>query len=128
MKLSFLLDKGLEGFKMYCPYCGKEISDSAAICLNCGCAVPGTSTQKKSVGSHSAGESHLSLILGIVGIVAAWIFALAGHAASIIGIIYGIKEKNATGSSIGLIVSIIGEVCSVISSASGIIAAFSLFF
>lgn len=64
-------------------------------------------------------SSPASMILGIVGIVFAWLFALVGHITSIIGIVLGIKEYKATGKMTGLVLSIIGEVCSVLSSIIG---------
>ena len=66
----------------------------------------------------------ISLILGIIGIVSAWLYALGGHILSIIGIVFGVKEYKETGNMIGLVLSIIGEVCSVISSLIGIIMVF----
>ena len=48
-------------------------------------------------------------------------FKIVGHITSIIGIIVGVKEYKTTGKTTGLIVSIIGEVCSVASSLIGII-------
>ncbi len=66
-------------------------------------------------------QTSVSLILGIIGIVFAWIFALIGHIISIIGIVMGIKEYKETDKVIGLVLSIIGEVCSIISSAIGVI-------
>ena len=65
-------------------------------------------------------KTQTSLILGIVGIVFAWLFALVGHITSIIGIVLGIKEYKETNNIAGLTLSIIGEVCSVISSLIGI--------
>lgn len=65
-------------------------------------------------------KGNVSIVLGIIGIVFAWIFALIGHGVSIIGIVTGIKEKRETGKNTGLIISIIGEVCAVISSLIGI--------
>lgn len=64
-------------------------------------------------------KTSVALILGIIGIIFAWIFALVGHVVSIIGIVLGNKEKNETGKNTGLIVSIIGEVCAIISSLIG---------
>jgi len=103
---------------MFCPYCGKEISDAAAICLNCGCAVH----KSKTTGTHNekTNEKQLAFIFGIVGIVAAWIFALVGHIFSIIGIVYGVKEYKECENASGLTMSIVGEVCSVFSSLIGI--------
>ena len=62
-----------------------------------------------------------ALVLGILGIVFAWLFALVGHVLSIIGIVIGNKEKKTMNYSTGLTLSIIGEVCAAISSILGII-------
>lgn len=62
-----------------------------------------------------------SLILGVIGIVFAWLFALVGHIVSIIGIIIGVKEYKETNKNTGMIISIIGEVCSIISSIIGVV-------
>ena len=107
---------------MYCAKCGKQLLDEAVICPGCGCMVknvtlgnPAPTNQKK---------VQISLILGIIGIVSAWLYALGGHILSIIGIVFGVKEYKETGNMIGLVLSIIGEVCSVISSLIGIIMVF----
>ena len=62
-----------------------------------------------------------SLILGVIGIVFAWLFALVGHIVSIIGIIIGVKEYKETNKNTGLIISIIGEACSIVSSIIGVV-------
>ena len=72
-------------------------------------------------------KAYGALICGIIGIVFSFLFALVGHAASITGIVLGAKEKKTQGSSAGLIVSIIGEVLSVISSLIGLVSMLSLF-
>ncbi len=64
-------------------------------------------------------KGYVSVVLGIVGCICAWLFALVGHAVSIIGIVIGIKENKETGKKTGLIISIIGEVCAIISSLIG---------
>ncbi len=64
----------------------------------------------------------IAMIFGIIGIVFAWLFALIGHVVSIIGIVIGVKEKKETGKSTGLIISVIGEICAVISSLIGVIS------
>ena len=81
-------------------------------------AVP---TQDTLTENPKTSSSTAALILGVLGIIAAWIFALAGHALSIIGIIIGAKHIKETGNSTGLILSIIGEACACISSLIGII-------
>ena len=70
----------------------------------------------------SGKKTQVSLILGIIGIVFAWLFALVGHIVSIIGIVIGIKENRETGKNTGLVVSVIGEVCAVVSSLIGIVS------
>ncbi len=67
-------------------------------------------------------SSNKALILGIVGIATSFLLAIVGHITSICGIVAGLKEYKATGKNIGLIVSIVGEVLSVISSLIGIAA------
>ena len=67
-------------------------------------------------------KTSTSMILGIIGIISAWLFALIGHVVSIIGIVFGVKEYKETGKNTGLIISIIGEVCAVISSLIGFIS------
>ena len=67
-------------------------------------------------------KASVAMILGIIGIVFAWLFAIVGHAVSIIGIVLGVKEYKETGKNTGLIVSIIGDVCAVSSSLIGIVS------
>ena len=102
----------------YCTHCGSEVNENAVVCINCGCPVNGAGkTQKKSN----------AVIFGILGIIFAWLFALAGHILSIIGIVQGLREYKETGKSTGLVLSIIGEVCAVISSVIGVVSALGLF-
>lgn len=78
---------------------------------------------EKTEEQHKKSEKTSSaLVLGILGCVFAWLFAIVGHALSIIGIVVGLKEKRESGKSTGLTISIIGEVCAVISSLIGIIS------
>ena len=109
----------------FCTKCGKQIMDQAIVCPGCGCLVEKNST----VFAPSANESktQASLILGIVGIVFAWIFALIGHITSIVGIVIGIKEYKKTDKITGLVLSIVGEVCSIFSSIIGAVASLYYF-
>ena len=103
---------------MFCSKCGKEIMDEAVICPGCGCVVQGEKfNQATSI--QNSNKVSTSLILGIVGIVFAWIFALIGHITSIISIVLGIKEYKETSKMTGLILGIVGEVCSIFSSIIG---------
>lgn len=104
---------------MYCSTCGKEIPDEAVICTGCGCMVQKANVTKAPAANGAEKSSVASVILGIVGIVFAWIFALVGHVTSIIGIVLGLKEYKASGKMTGLVLSIVGEVCSILSSIIG---------
>lgn len=114
---------------MKCPKC--DTSDFREdngyyVCQICGHKIPKetTATPSETTATPSNGSktnSSKTLILGILGIVFAWLFAIVGHALSIIGIVVGLKEKRETGKSTGLTICIIGEVCAVISSLIGII-------
>ena len=70
---------------------------------------------------NNAPKSQAAMVLGILGIVFAWLFALVGHVVSIIGIVLGSKEYKETGRTTGLVLSIIGEICSLLSSLIGAI-------
>ncbi len=112
----------------FCSKCGKELDDAAVVCIGCGCAVPADNAPAANAEPAPAVKSSkASLVLGIVGIIVAWLFALAGHIVSIIGIVLGIKEYKNTGNVIGLVLSIIGEVCAVINSVLGVIMMSGLF-
>jgi len=114
---------------MYCTKCGKNIADEAVICLHCGCATSKAQTivNDPSMPTNSERKNSISLILGIIGIVGAWLFALIGHISSIIGIVIGIKEYKETSQITGLALSIVGEICSIISSIIGVIAFSGMF-
>ena len=106
----------------FCTRCGNEVNENAEICIKCGCRIEQSNlTPKKEE------KIQVSLILGIIGIVFAWLFALVGHITSIIGIVLGIKDYKKTEKITGLTLSIIGEVCSIFSSIIGAVTLSSLF-
>lgn len=105
----------------FCSHCGNEVHESAVVCIRCGCAIP----QSSNINSANT-SSYTSLICGIIGIIMAWFFALIGHILSIVGICLGVKEYKATGKLSGLVTSIIGEVCAIISSVIGVMLASGL--
>lgn len=133
-----------------CPYCGNVADDNAQVCVACGNAFqvvnqayqqpvyppqPPYQPQQPNFQQYTYQQqptyqpyeqqkpSPVALVCGIIGIVVSWFFALAGHVLSIIGIVYGVKEYKKNGKVAGLVVSIVGEVCSVISSLIGIVSA-----
>ena len=107
----------------YCSNCGGVMDDSAVACPKCGAPV-GSAVNPAPA---AAPSPKAATVLGILGIVFAWIIALFGHVLSIIGIILGIKEYKTAGKSAGLILSIIGEACALLNSLLGILLAASLF-
>ena len=109
---------------MFCTKCGKEIADEAVICIGCGCAVK--NSKNVSAVQKTEDKTQTAVILGIVGIVFAWLFALVGHITSVIGIVLGIRDYKATNKMTGLVLSIIGEVCSIFSSIIGAVAMASI--
>ena len=100
----------------FCTQCGKEINENAVVCIHCGCAVA------RSGRSNFGSQIQAPTILGIIGIISAWLFALAGHITSIIGIVLGAKEYKETKNMTGLVLSILGEVCAICSSIIGLFA------
>lgn len=113
----------------YCEKCGKEIIDEAVICPGCGCPVKNNGVKtSSSVPGGNGKKIQKSLILGVIGIVFAWLFALVGHVVSIIGIIIGVKEYKETNKNIGMIISIIGEVCSIVSSIIGVVSLSGMYY
>ena len=112
----------------YCTHCGSEVSEHAVICLKCGCALNNTPAKSSfSVTSTTETKTSLSIVFGVVGIISAWLFALVGHVSSIMGIVFGIKEYKETEKTTGLVLSIIGEVCSVVSSIIGVLIMWDYF-
>lgn len=114
----------------FCSKCGKELDDAAVVCMGCGCAVPAANAPAANAApapTVTVKSSKASLVLGIVGIIVAWLFALAGHIVSIIGIVLGVKEYKNSGNAVGLVLSIIGEVCAIINSVLGVIMMSGLF-
>ena len=92
-----------------CPKCNAELNDDVVVCTECGEALEiveatPVATPKKSV----------SIILGIVGIVLAFLFPLAGLIVSIIGIVKGVKEKKETGKKKGIIINVIGLILNLV--------------
>ena len=120
---------------MFCNFCGKENPDNVAFCNNCGQPLQDQGQpqqppqpqqgyyQQPQQGYYQPApkKSYASMILGIISIVSAWLLAIIGHVTAIIGIILGVQEYKRTKSNVGLILSIIGAVCSVISSLLGIL-------
>ena len=119
----------------YCTQCGIQLADDAAFCTQCGAAQAVAEPQAPIYTNDQppvyqppvydapvqpeVKKNFTPLVLGILGIIFAWLFALIGHVLSIIGIITGAAECKRTGNASGLVVSIIGEACAILSSIIG---------
>lgn len=117
----------------FCSNCGNPINENAAFCSKCGAPVARNenfndfnntnngyyNNQPPIKNTHSSPKA--AMVLGILGIVFAWLYALIGHILSIIGIVLGAREYSETRNPTGLILSIIGEICSIISSVLGVL-------
>ena len=107
----------------FCEKCGRELAEDAVVCVGCGCPVAGGVTkpavQTAPVENKQKEKSGGAVVFGIIGIVGAFLFALIGHIASIIGIVLGIKDYRKTGKMTGLVLSIVAEVCCIFSSIIG---------
>ena len=53
---------------MYCPYCGKQIDDKAAVCLGCGCPVEKFKNRAQQ-DSNSVGWWWLGFFFPIIGFI-----------------------------------------------------------
>ncbi len=74
----------------------------------------------KEPASQESNAAVAPIILGILGAIFAWLLAIIGHVLCIIGIVLGVKERKEKGKSIGLTISVVGEVFAVLSSLIGI--------
>lgn len=108
----------------YCEKCGKELMDDAVVCVGCGCPAtdngPAPLQNKQAASAEQQKKSGSgAIVFGVIGILGAFLFALIGHIASIIGIVLGIKDYKKTGKMTGLVLSIVAEVCCIFSSIIG---------
>ncbi len=119
----------------FCTNCGNQVSDTATFCPYCGSALPVNQPQNgyqpvqpvQPTQPAPASTPVAGLVLGIIGIVMAWLFALIGHIVSITGIAISVSEYKKTGKITGLVLSIIGEACAIINSVLGAILVSSMF-
>ncbi len=94
---------------MFCKNCGKEISDNAYVCPNCGVKVENDANEKNPLAEKRTNP------LAIVGFVLAFLIPIAGLICSIIGK-KQCAERNEGGAGLalaGLIISIV-EMCIVL--------------
>ena len=112
---------------MFCKFCGNEIPNDAVVCTHCGRM---TANAQPAQPAQSGKLPVVSLVLGIIGIVFAIFSPILGLIPSIVGIVFGVKERTKTGRAVGLVLSIIGASIAVLNWLLAVIlinAAFSLF-
>ena len=110
----------------YCVNCGTELEDDATVCPNCSQETVLAPAQNEPPKEEFATlPITISTVLGLVGLGSAnfWVPLIM----SIIGIIYGVKEKKLTGKKLGLILNIIVLVLTCIGIV-GFIAYFVFYF
>ena len=119
----------------FCEKCGKELMDDAVVCPGCGCST-GKRPQKpsepkshviveKSEKETSSALSIVSIVVGGIGILMAWLIALLGYlfggaalACALVATKNNCGDKKA---KTGLLLAIITLACSVINSIIGMI-------
>ena len=111
----------------FCPNCESEVNENAVLCVKCGTSLtPGAeepatepaaevvaTPDKKAAPSKSMIFGGIGLGLALFSIIV-FGFGIFCHVFSVVGIVLGIKELKNTQNKNGLIISIAGEVLSVI--------------
>lgn len=120
---------------MFCPKCGSQIEDNATVCPNCGHQVDSfnSSTPSGSRDVYSSvdnGQSVTAIILGAIGLIAAWLIALAGYILGGIALTKALKvlkyDKSSPKAIVGLILAIVTLVFSLVNSVLGILIQFGV--
>lgn len=120
---------------MFCLKCGNQIDDNAMKCPFCNCPTENagapieSSVTDDSIKSAN-GLGTVSVALGIVGCIMAWLLAALGYifggAALALALIARNKNQCSQNAKRGLIISIAALACSLISSITGMIILMSM--
>ncbi len=114
---------------MYCLKCGKEIEDLAMSCPYCGSATenapaPEVNNSFNNEAVKSAENmANIGMIIGIIGAILAWVFALLGYVCGgiALGLAFVAKGKDAACPKLknAMIAGGVALACSVVSSIIG---------
>lgn len=109
----------------YCPKCGSELFDDAVICTQCGTAQSVTDPNFENSRKNSSTLSIVSIVIGAVGILMAWLIALLGYicggAALACALVAMKANKDEKMAKVGLVLSIVVFACSVANSVLGVL-------
>jgi len=116
----------------FCSNCGEKIDDGVRFCQSCGNAVGGAAPAAPVVNTQGAnlqipakdkkGFAIASLALGIGGL-GAWLLPLLGLPVTIVGLVTGVvgrKSSNKKMATVGLILSMVGLIATIINASIGI--------
>lgn len=105
---------------MFCSKCGNKLNEEEKFCSKCGNEVK---PQNENNISQSSSHATTGLILGICSVIA-WIIPLVGYPVTITGIVFsskGLGAKNNGKAIVGLVLSIIFLIFTLINSIVGAI-------
>ena len=111
---------------MFCPKCGKEIPEGSTVCPECNATLEVASTTAQTSATAEKKPAPVGFILGLVSIIA-WFIPLFGYPVTICGIVFSAKQLKSTDSGaktmaiVGLVLSIIFLVVTLINSALGVL-------
>lgn len=116
---------------MYCLKCGKEIENSVKTCPYCGCVTENSeidtqvSLDQNNENASTNALATAGIVLGIIGIVMAWLLAFIGYAVStgalVVALVAKSKNKTDKKAKTAFILSLIAFGCCIISSIIGVI-------
>ena len=110
----------------YCPKCGSELFDEAVICTQCGCEQSMVNpTASFNMPKQSSPLSIVSVVVGAVGILLAWLIALLGYISGCLALSFALVAMKANSedkkAKAGLVLSIVVFACSIINSVLGVL-------
>ena len=115
---------------MFCPKCGSKIQPDTTVCPTCGhqfdSSNSSTPSGSRNVYAHADNrQSITAIILGAIGIFAAWLIALAGYILGGIALTKALNvlkyDRSSPKAIVGLILAIVTLVFSLINSVLGIL-------
>lgn len=120
---------------MFCPKCGSKIRPDTTVCPTCGHQIDSSNSSTPS-GSRNVyaqadnRQSVTAIILGAIGIFAAWLIALAGYILGGIALTKALNvlkyDRSSPKAIVGLILAIVTLVFSLINSVLGILIQFGV--